>query len=100
MSNKPKASDATDPNPKAAQATPDQPSTQPAGPAATVPAVGAGPAVASTPAPAQTEAPEPPPIQNPKRGGLWRQDGEAAPVEVHRTYHPDEPEAQKALGQA
>lgn len=53
---------------------------------------GAGPAAAGNAAalvPPQAAA-EVPPVHNPKHGGLYRQEGTAKPVVVHRTLHPDE----------
>lgn len=58
--------------------------------AASAPAHGDGAAVVS----AQT--PPAAPVHNPKRGGLYRQDGDSKPSEVHRTLTPEEVAAEKA----
>lgn len=86
-----KASHATPTNTQAAKAAQTEEGAQAQAQAATAAAAhGDGAAVVS----AQT--PPAGPVHNPKRGGLYRQDGNSKPSEVHRTLTPEEDAAKKA----
>ncbi|HRL97823.1 MAG TPA: hypothetical protein PLE22_00075 [Acidovorax sp.] len=99
---KPKAPHAADTDTQAAQAQKKTGQAEHAATATTTAtAAGSGDAaavVSATPSEQATAAAPAPPVHNPKRGGLYRQEGGDKPVAVHRTLHPDDPEAQKALG--